>query len=727
MSFSELTSRIAAYKCIALSPRQYVVGYECGAPQFLYGRQEFRCVSFISAYVKSFVNAAQNLSSNLRIWNSSQKDLSTLLTSSKVSGQKDLLAVVRGFETLPGSLSVSIVGSYCQTLSPKEYVVGYVNGVPQFITGRQKFRCVSFLSAYINQVYFEDLTASILGVPRESRNLGAIINAVLKQGVDGLRAIIRGWSRENYFNLSAFVRGMVFRDLSSVVRGFTYSDLGSLLNIIPGKDLSVYLKVWPMRSLPGNIHGWQESDLTASIDWNIKKDLPSYIGTHIWKNLSVRLKGWVREATKDLSSYIRAFLFEDLPVSIRSTYLEDLTVYIFSIIPRDLSIFIHGWDERFLSANIVGKYGPYDLRASINAYNRPKDLSVFIVGKRFIEATKNLNVILSSWNSKDLGGYMSIVQPSDLNVSLIVKGFSEDLPVFIYPKMIHLTTIISVSTMEHLDLSATINFVCRRSAFKNLESYIRCTHLSDLGAEIIGKKYPAYSTNLSATIGYADSYISVDKLPLSVGIYSGYSVEDKLPIHLRIYNQLAALSASIIGTPQYKSLSASLTPVYLSHYEFDNVKKIETVIHRDHGGSLDWYKVVELSFQSIVNEYFYVEGGNKVYRTDKTQRWRTDVKSYTPEDVKLNIRRKLFRARTLYDLSKFGSIDEAVRFAIDYVTRENYSNLSSFIASSGSFLNLPVSIKPKYFTTTDSNLSSTITADERMFVVGLSDDGIDVL
>ena len=794
-----LSAGIISSYCQTLSPKKYIVGYENGIPQFITTRQKFRCVNFLSAQLRSVFGATKDLFTYITPTISTYKDLKTSIIAGKTiySSYKSLNVFIVGLGSSFRNLSSSIIGSYCQTLSPKKYIVGYENGIPQFITTRQKFRCVNFLSASIAQIYFADLFVFIEVIPIQHGvgDLSAFIEGIsiqhgisdlltiirvwgkdqkdLSAGIGGhypanISVFIRGWSRENYKNLlfkihgwavkdltanidihfpvdlltylnvvlrdardlSIYIRGWVISDLHVIIRAMRSSVLSATLNSVLGVDLFAYLKVWPQRDLLINLYGWAEKDLSANIGWNIKKDLPCSIGIHLWKNLSARLKGWVREVMADLPGFVRGLAYEELQATIRATYLTNLSAYLFSIRPKDLSSYIYGWDTKDLTACLIGGYGPNDLRVFINAGGGFRGLSTYIKGVMRMGVASDLKTIISSWYSKNLSSIINVVGAVNLSVYLNSLGYSSDLLVFIYPKMIHLTTIISIATMEHLDLSATINLRCRLagSAYKELSSRIRCMYLANLLVSLVGKKYPKYSFDLAVSIGYAPGYIVIDKLPINVSIGSGYIVEDKLPIYIRIYKQLAMLSASVVGTLQYKNLFASLTPVYLSHYEFDNIKKTETVIHRDRSGSLDWYKVVELSFQSIVNEYFYVEGGGgKLYKTDKTQRWRTDIKSYVPEDVESNIRRRLFRVRTIYDLTKFSSIDAAVKFVIDYVTRINYSDLSSFIAASGGFLNLPVSIKPKYFTTTDLDLSSTITADERTFVIGFSDDGVSIL
>lgn len=703
-----LSASVIGSYCQTITPKRYIIGYEDGAPQFLETRQRCQCVSFISSYLKSFSQASRSMSAAIKVSFSETKDLETFIIAGKeiFSSYANLTSVISGYGTLLGSLLSSITGVQCQSLGPQQYVIGYEDGVLQFIDGRPKYRCVSFLSGSIRQVFFEDLSASIYVIPRENRNLGAYLNAVFKQEEYNLRGSIKAWQRDISNDLSAYIKGLVYRDLGVFIRALTHEDLPANVYGVAPKDLSAFIKVWPMRSLPARVRGWQSSDLGATIDWNMKSDLGSYIGTSFPVDLHARLKGWCREATSDLSANVRSFAYKDLPASIRSTYLKDLPAYLFAIVPRDLPARIHGWQEYDLSAELVGVYGPYDLRASINATGGYRDLSAYVKSRIATEVPIDLSASISSYYAKDLSSYIGLIEPSDLSAHITSIGYSDDLPASIFPKMVYMTSLVSISTMEHLDLSSTINFICNKSGYKDFMSYIRCTYLDDLSASIVGYKVPPYSANLLSKVGYAESFIHTDKLPISVSVTSGYQVKDKIPISFSIYKQQAHLSAYINGTYRYNNLGATITPVWLKDYEFDNYKSREIVYDLNHYQTVNWYEIVEMYFKSMVTDYFYVDGEKEVYKTDRAEKWVLELSSYVPENTALNIRRKLHRVKDVYDLSKFNNLDEAVRAAIDYVTSYDYGDISGMITATGGYMNLICSIMPNQY----ADLSVSISA-----------------
>lgn len=727
MTIAELTSRIAACKCIALSPKQYIVGYEDGIPQFIETRQQFRCVDFLSAYVKSKAAAVKNLSAAIKASFSSQADLGTFIIACKeiFSGQADLSAQVKGAVTLVGSLSSSISGVYCHLLSPKKYLVGYEAGQPKFIIGRPRYRCVGFLPVYIKQIYYADLGATIGVKPLEERDLPAIINAVFKQGEFGLRGIIRGWAAE-YRDLLAVIHGVVYDNLAALINALTYKDLPANVYGIPPVDLPAYLKVWPQEDLPANLHGWEYKDLGASISWYEVRNLGSYIGISFPRNLRALIKGWVREAYSDLGAYIDGFTYEDLKAIIRATYLEDLPGYLYCIQPVDLNGLIHGWQESDLGVSIVGGYGPYDLHGYMGAH-APGNLPATIIADGWtLPYYKNLRGLVYCASvlaqQSDLAAYIAAHMPADLSASLTATGGIGNLPAFIYPRTVYMTGIVSVATMEHSNLSAVINFICRSSGYLNLPAYIKCTYLDNLVASITGYKIPPYYANLNAKIGYASSYVFKDKLPITINIGSGYQIEDKIPISLRIFKQQAHLGGYIVGEYRHSDMPATITATWLEEYSFDNTKSREIVYDLNHARQVNWYEVVEMYFKSMVPDYFYVGAGGSIYKTNRLDRWVLDISSYIPQGMALNIRRKLHRAKNLYDLTDFNTLDEAIRFAIDYVTSYNYGDLGAYLNVIPKFYHtsdLPV--RMRFFTPTNIDLSATITPQEKVFVLGYDD------
>jgi hypothetical protein len=587
--------------------------------------------------------------------------------------------------------TISVFGIYQETTYTRlkycqNYVVGYNKFGVQILKGKCFYEGI------------RDLGGRIVGAESwfitDEKDLSAWIKGTLRGPPQNISAYLKIFQRDE-------------KDLSTVIRGLTWDDLPSVIYPIPPKDLNAFLKVWPQRFLPANIHGWQEIDLASSICIYQKYDLSAIIGVEGPKNLYARIKGWGREVIADLPAFIRGMVYEGLGAQIRAKYIGDLPSYIGTIQPANLPSFIHSWQEFDLSASLNGVYGDYDLRANINATGNFYDLPARIKAAIDTEFEYDLRASLFGWIQKDLNAFISAVSAPDLGATIVAKGGSGNLLATIYPKVVRLTGVISVSTMEHKNIYAVINAVCGASAHRNLYAYIRAVFKSDLNAVIIGKRvYEVYS-NLNARIGFTDQYLVVDTLPLNITISSDfYKVVDKLPLYFQNFNKYVGLNASITGILTDSNLGASITADYLDPYSFDSPKYKEIVRKLTYNQIQESFEVVEFSFKSIVNDMFFFSGAQKVYKMDKLDKWILEARSFIPQDTRLNIKRKLHRVKNIYDLTDFNNIDEAMKFAINYVTEYPVTNLSAYIKATGGFTDMTSYIFTKQ--TDNNNLGAQI-------------------
>jgi hypothetical protein len=219
----------------------------------------------------------------------------------------------------------------------------------------------------------------------------------------------------------------------------------------------------------------------------------------------------------------------------------------------------------------------------------------------------------------------------------------------------------------------------------------------------------------------------MDKLPLTLDFTSySYRNVDKLPIYAYIFNGQHGLSASIDGILNKVDLGATIVPYYLEPYSFDNTKHREKV-YTIKKSVVQNFKIVELSFRSTVKEYFYADAADSVYKTDRLSDWKLDVKSYLPETPRLGLKRRFYRSLVLDDLTLFDSIDEAIKYAIDYTTNNPFAELNAIINIKGQMGNLNATILPKYMKHSYTGLPTTIEGVEETSIVGLSAAGIDIL
>jgi hypothetical protein len=624
----------------------------------------------------------------------------------------DFGAVGFNFTTRDINNAVSSMGASINALGQdyiKEcptYVVGYgVYGV-QIIKGRCIYGGFRDMTAFIKALKGKeipaDLPASINGLsPFEhgsadlSASITSFVEKYLTANITGILPIdlggqIRVWQR-TVEDLAASIRGWQTKDLSASILGIIGYDLPASVVPIPPKDLPAYLKVWPQEDLPASIYGWQEKDLGASISTFQNYDLSANIGAHPWIDLGARLKGWGREVPADLQGIIGAVAFEDLPAIIRATYLKDLSAYIFAVAPKDLPASIHGYQTTDLPANIIGDDYPFNLTSSINGTGGFSDLPATIFAAAQTNVFNNLSARVTSWYERNLQAIINVATPGNLSASLYAQGGSSDLSARIYPKMVRLSTIVSLVTMEASELSAVIN-VCGGSASANLSASLLINHTRDLAATILGSKLSSYTGNLGASIGYANSYSVLDKLPLSIIIREGtYRVYDKMTFRMELSRAAVSLFASIYGEYTSNDLAASIEAEQIGDYSFETSKNRERV-YFNLGQNGVSYETVELAFTEIVSDYFFNSGTGQVYKTNPLDRWITRAESFVPKDTRLNIKRRLHKGSVLNDISKFNDIDEAVRYVIDYITFYPKEDLRASITATGQFNNLGASV-----------------------------------
>jgi hypothetical protein len=626
---------------------------------------------------------------------------------------------------------------YCE-----RYIVGYSARGVQIINGKCHYGGIRDLGAnigghypvdlpaFLRGVIYADLPAEIFGEETEGMaDLGGIISA--HSPID-LGSIIVAHSPEN---LSAYIRGFAFRNLPASLNILFSNSLPAEIGGHLPEDLPGYIKPWPQEDLPGSLHGWQEADLGAYLNMIARENLPAIIAGHRPGNLKALIKGWVREATYDLGASVHSFAAEDLGGIIRGTFKKDLPAYLFPIQPRNLNAFIHGWQEADLGGIIDAKDYPWNLPASI--IGRPwktKDLGANISPAGYLGPYQNLTAyILVTQGINNLPAIMGVKQARNLGAYIDPGKDIGNLNASIYPKVLYLTGVLSMITMEHNDLSATISIPCFYSNLKDLSAYIRPVFQSNLGAYINPKDYAWGQKNLGATFGYALNTVVQDKLNININITPlGFRTEDKFNINLALFRSGLNLGATITAQRQPRDLSAYINALNITPYNFEVWKNRERVYDTTYTQALKDYEDVDISFQTIVKDYFYSSGSNVVAKVDRYTHFVTKVASYYSPATSRRLNRQLHKVKYLYDMRHFDSIDEAMRYAIWYVTTKPEQNLGAYINSIKplGLDNLSARIGAKRFYSSNNNLTSYIegTATHSYeVVIGYTDDGVGYL
>lgn len=666
---------------------------------------------------------------SIRAWKTTYRDLGGFLTGEKRKGYGDLWAEVSTHP--PGDL-----GAYIDFLP---LPVSLPAAIKIWFRENSLDLSVSLLSwaagdlgSIIGVHNPIDLTAEIIGLRRPAVDLPAHLHGW--QEIN-LGASFKGTHLPTDLKAYLDVRQHVYSDISAAIRGWQignlpaflntvfFKNLGSYLNIVQPEDLSAYIRVQPHKDLSAVTHVWHTRDLSAEMSFRYYRDLPATIivEADIGHRLLASIKGY-GSSYRDLLGLIHPFQKEDLPAYLHPIYIGDVSAYVQPVPPSDLIGVLHGWAEIFLPAAINGQNYPWNLTASISSIGYYNNLLAIISPVRASFVNRNLIGIVHSWKTVDLTAEIGSINAGFLSAYLNPHGSSGDLHATIRPKMIRLSTYVSIPTMERLDLSAIINAACVYSGSENLGAYMYVKYKGDLNAYIRPLQYDYKPAYLSASTGYADAYTEIDKFKLRIIVKdSEFFTEDIYKVVIRTLSQEHYLGASIRGTLRYTDLTARVQAERLPTYIYESVSKNrEKVINKTYDGVLTGYKVVELAFKDLVSDYHYSPAGDYAWKNNQFQRWMLSVKSYIPASVALNTYRKLYKATTLYNFSRFESFDAAMKHAIEYVTEQPLSDLGAVIYNRGRFTDLGATVDIRYTRNSRQTLAGSISGIKPSIIVGTS-------
>ena len=690
---------------------------------------------------------------------SSLGNLGAAIQAMKPSGDKDLSSSTQAMPLYHDE-------TYTYVKSCPRHIIGYADGRVQIIKGPCVFGGIRDLRAFIIGLDIvsgiEDLPGFIKGVGSDVSELSADISMHLPEDIRGiikpihhvvidLPGSIYGWQKlDLYANIlmhppkdleaSIFVKRTSVADLNASIHAWHIKDLqarvdrvfpfdltATLITIQP-MDLSAYLKTRYAVDLPGNLRGWGIKDLSAYIDIIFANDLNAEIHGRddMFGDLRFRIKGRAIEVQRFLAACVSGVVGKDLNAILVPVYISNLPGYVFPVLPKDISANIYAWHVSDLQGILNGQRALWDLLASIVPNNNLRTLSATIYSKLGTSVPLNLPANIHSFRINYLTGSIGVIAAGNLQATLIPFGYSANLSSSIYPKMVRLTTMIKVATMEHRDLSAMINSFCVYTGHENLSAYVYTTYKSDLLAYIKVLKYSYKPVTLSASIGYADTITEVDKYRINFTVLeSSMRTFDRYIIGFDTFGAVKYLSAYIKGILQSVSLGASIVAEEVETFNVGKLQNVEHVVHLSYAGIFETYEVVEMAFKSLVNDYYYSTDGGYAWKMNRLDRWILELKSYLPKNEDLRLRRRLHRGTDLYDLKRFSSIDEAMRHAIAYVTEYPQSNLGGSVYCTGRHAFLGATISPVYIKAGASYLSGMLTPVEPTIIVGIEQDGIE--
>ena len=237
--------------------------------------------------------------------------------------------------------------------------------------------------------------------------------------------------------------------------------------------------------------------------------------------------------------------------------MGDLAAFLEAVSPVDLPIGMYGWAVADIPTNIAYAPGPGDLFANITGIS-PKDLSVFLKACLGIAVPYDLNLKIQSYYNMNLGAIVSTIPAVDLLATLIPRCTAVNLTGIIYPKVVYVRTLLSLSYLECLDLAASINPDCFSTSYVNLMIELYSMHSKNLPASLFGTdgsnicdlnifindydyyeedvfklkifKDPVYYTSLNLKSGDFKKYTECTSIPLYIKVlsYSLYSFGDNI-------------------------------------------------------------------------------------------------------------------------------------------------------------------------------------------------------
>lgn len=438
-------------------------------------------------------------------------------------------------------------------------------------------------------------------------------------------------------------------------------------------------------------------------------------------------------ANLDLTSIIRPNVTRDLYSAINAGYfgvIRDLPSYVNAITHVNLTSIIHGFDTRDLSATINSVYGPNDIQSSITPITA-LDLKSIISGFKAINATYNLQSIIEGYYSFDLFSSIQPVIPKDLNSYINVIGKTIDLRSYITPMVILMSKVFSVSLLEHKELPSFINCGCRQSGYSDLNSNLYSLMKLDLKSIIIGW-FGDYAKNIRDLRSYINAGVAlvVDSIDIHFNAEKPYTEVDLLiGTNRHLYKVVDILTAAfsnkayaelgsyIYGHPVSKNLGAYINAQIQSNFnptpEWVKPKTTEVFINLTRFEQR-WLRFVDLMFTSGINGehyYFYVPADDKIYKVDKRQQWTLWVTGYDKDTDNMiehtNIKRKF-----IFNLSKYSSMDQAIKDMMSRVAEPRVTNLNNaIIGILPTHKELSSEINPIIKYTWTKNLNSAIIAN----------------
>jgi hypothetical protein len=430
------------------------------------------------------------------------------------------------------------------------------------------------------------------------------------------------------------------------------------------------------------------SDVQSTVLTELNKDLcevASYIRT--WGSDYSLIHSRIHSFEYiDFKSFINAMSTSDIISHVNSFSLASITSTVFSVKHANIFSTVHGFSFRGIMSVVNLERSSYDIMAMVTI-NAPSDLKSIVSSFGSIEDSRDVQSYVSSFNVETLPSEVFVGPGADLVSSIILRGKTSDILSIVTPKIVHIKKSFLINLLDSVDLYSVVNTGCVHSMAKDLSTTLYSFDSRDLFSYVFSGDTADHDIM---------SYINCDDILVEDCIGIVYIPTKKYStIHLGINSRQAGITFDAINvvynqhlTTDFKSavnsvlncgskdiattLKCTTDKVEHTNYYVDK-KVIDLSMNK-----FNWRKEIDIFFSSQIREAFYFEAEKKVYK--KSGNWVIKVIGFS-HIKNSGIERGKVRHKYIFDLSKYNTIDAAIRDAIKRVSEFDSNDLRSTVTA----------------------------------------------
>jgi len=554
------------------------------------------------------------------------------------------------------------------------------------------FLTVKDLAMSIRGFGFKDMPACVF-IVNQTPNLPAKIFGLLEAN---LLATILGRLGEH--DLPAIIQALV-ADLAAQMVGLVAPSLSAQIFVQPPGNLGA--RIHAPLDLPALLAPVQFGDLLGDITGFQFKDLPA------------RMLG---VPTPILSAFLRTTVGDiaDLPTkTTASLFPTNLAAFLNSAIPGPFDFVgtvtgttISGAEGSvdFIGGSITALFSgtPGELAAFIRTADTAVDLLVTVTGGGAFNIQGIIGAIPLGERDRFLNAFSQPVHPADLgavmtlnkNVTFLgasILSLSDrgDLAARIGVAETFVTAILTISTVTSRNLRATIGVPdCAGGSANSVLGAIAVTqHARSLGAVLES----FLTTNLGASINTSDLFFAYDTINIRFTPFKlpGDPLFRATDTILVVFSPFRGqnLGATINTIQNNVLLTASINPVFPLPRVVPAINRLTAADLRL--GEPQNIQEIRLQLEGALLEYIYVNGTDTSFIKDFNEDWKINIRSFKPIAEGLFGDHAAAKICRLGSLTKFHTMDEAVRSCIQAVLGfESQANMGAQITSQGGFNSL---------------------------------------